>query len=288
MNTNKKIFVIVAIAFMQINISYAQKCEGGYMSIPDELRTYVKSSFINKINNGSIQLENLKSTHQNCWVVYSDRAQNKLLTQRGMPNNDELDYMEPLVVKEVLGNIDTMSNGYIFGKIFLTSDSVDGEELIFSLARPINDPNGNPLIISKDIDIDTAEEIIRTSQELSFTTDKTYDLEIYKFIADVSYYDQTIKNSRVFFKLIDERLPRGYFGYTEENISKMVITSIIRNYALISELYNTQKRLTNEIISNWVGSSTWEPDFKSYWQNSGQILPSRLLSYLSSELSINI
>jgi len=191
-------------------------------------------------------------------------------------------------VQEVLGNIDTMSNGYIFGKIFLTSDSVDGEELIFSLARPINDPNGNPLIISKDIDIDTAEEIIRTSQELSFTTDKTYDLEIYKFIADVSYYDQTIKNSRVFFKLIDERLPRGYFGYTEENISKMVITSIIRNYALISELYNTQKRLTNEIISNWVGSSTWEPDFKSYWQNSGQILPSRLLSYLSSELSINI
>ena len=191
-------------------------------------------------------------------------------------------------VQEVLGNIDTMSNGYIFGKIFLTSDSVDGEELIFSLARPINDPNGNPLIISKDIDIDTAEEIIRTSQELSFTTDKTYDLEIYKFIADVSYYDQTIKNSRVFFKIIDERLPRGYFGYTEENISKMVITSIIRNYALISELYNTQKRLTNEIISNWVGSSTWEPDFKSYWQNSGQILPSRLLSYLSSELSINI
>jgi hypothetical protein len=191
-------------------------------------------------------------------------------------------------VQEVLGNIDTMSNGYIFGKIFLTSDSVDGEELIFSLARPINDPNGNPLIISKDIDIDTAEEIIITSQELSFTTDKTYDLEIYKFIADVSYYDQTIKNSRVFFKIIDERLPRGYFGYTEENISKMVITSIIRNYALISELYNTQKRLTNEIISNWVGSSTWEPDFKSYWQNSGQILPSRLLSYLSSELSINI
>ena len=191
-------------------------------------------------------------------------------------------------VQEVLGNIDTMSNGYIFGKIFLTSDSVDGEELIFSLARPINDPNGNPLIISKDIDINTAEEIIRTSQELSFTTDKTYDLEIYKFIADVSYYDQTIKNSRVFFKIIDERLPRGYFGYTEENISKMVITSIIRNYALISELYNTQKRLTNEIISNWVGSSTWEPDFKSYWQNSGQILPSRLLSYLSSELSINI
>ena len=191
-------------------------------------------------------------------------------------------------VQEVLGNIDTMSDGYIFGKVFLTSDSVDGEELIFSLAKPINDPNGSPLIISRDIDIDTAEEIIRTSQELSFTTDKTYSLELYKFIADVSFYDQTIKNSRVFFKLIDERLPRGYFGYTEENISKIIISSIIRNYALISEQYSTQKNLTKDIISNWVGSSTWDPDFTTYWKSSGQLLPTRLLSYLSSELSINI
>ena len=88
--------------------------------------------------------------------------------------------------------------------------------------------------------------------------------------------------------MIDERLPRGYFGYTEETISKLVISSIIRNYALISEQYNTQKNLTNSIITNWVGSSTWEPDFVTYWQNSGQLLPARLLTYLSSELSINI
>jgi hypothetical protein len=181
-----------------------------------------------------------------------------------------------------------MSDGYIFGKVFLTSDSTVGEALTFSLARPKNDPNGSPLIISKDVDISTAEEIIKTSQELSFTTNKTYQLEIYKFIADISYYDGTIKNSRVFFKLIDERLPRGYFGYTEENISKIVIGSIIRNYRLISEQYNTQKNFTKEIISNWVGSSTWEPDFQSYWKNSNQLLPSRLLTYLSSELSINI
>ena len=201
-----------------------------------------------------------------------------------LPSGNEQGY----TIQEVLGNIDTMSDGYIFGKVFLTSDSTDGTELVFSLARPINDPNGNPLVISKDIDIDTAEEIIRTSQELSFTTDKTYKLELYKFIADVSYYDQTIKNSRVFFRLIDERLPRGYFGYTEETISKLVISSIIRNYALISEQYNIQKNLTNSIITNWVGSSTWEPDFVTYWQNSGQLLPARLLTYLSSELSINI
>lgn len=201
-----------------------------------------------------------------------------------LPTGNEQGY----TIQQILGNIDTMSNGYVFGKVFLTSDNTGGQAITFSLARPINSPNGSPLIISKDIDIDTAEEIIKTSQELSFTTNKTYQLEIYKFIADVSYYDGTIKNSRVFFKLIDERLPRGYFGYTEENISKIVVASIIRNYSLISEQYNTQKSLTKEIITNWAGSSTWDPDFKSYWQSSGKLLPTRLLSYLSSELSINI
>jgi hypothetical protein len=201
-----------------------------------------------------------------------------------LPSGNEEGY----TIQQVLGNIDTMSDGYIFGKIFLTSDNTSGQEIIFSLARPKNKPSGNPLIISKDIDMETAEEIIKTSQDLSFTPNKTYSIEIYKFIADVSYYDQTIKNSRVFFKLIDERLPRGFFGYTEESISKLVTSTVIRNYALISEQYNTQKNLTKSIITNWVGSSTWDPDFASYWQSSEKILPSRLLSYLSSELSINI
>ena len=91
-----------------------------------------------------------------------------------VPGGNEQGY----TVQQILGNLDTMSDGYIFGKVFLTSDDTEGEALTFSLARPINDPNGSPLIISKDIDISTAEEIIRTSQELSFTTNKTHKHEI--------------------------------------------------------------------------------------------------------------
>jgi hypothetical protein len=200
------------------------------------------------------------------------------------PTNNEIGY----TISEVLGNLDTMSDGYVFGKVFLTSDGVDGQELIFSIARPTGDPSGYPLIVSKDIDIKTAEEIIANSTELSFTTTKDYEIELYKFIADVNYYDQTIKNSRVFFKILDNRQPRGYFGYSEENLSKIVISSIIRNYVSISEQYNTQKSLTFEIITSWVASSDWSPDFASYWRSNPQPLPSRLLSYLSSELSINI
>lgn len=201
-----------------------------------------------------------------------------------LPSGNE----QGFTIQQILGNLDLMSDGYIFGKVFLTSDAISGEAITFALARPASDPSGQPLIISKDIDIETAEEILRTSNDLSFTTNKTYQLELYKFIADVSYYDQTIKNSRVFFKLLDDRKPRGYFGYTEEDISKLIISSIIRNYGIISEQYNTQKNFTNQIITNWVGSSAWTPDFVSFWKNYEKSLPSRLLSYLSTELSITI
>ena len=77
-----------------------------------------------------------------------------------LPTGNEQGY----TIQQILGNLDIMSDGYIFGKVFLTSDSSEGEELTFSLARPKSDPNGSPLIISKDIDISTAEEIIKTSQ----------------------------------------------------------------------------------------------------------------------------
>ena len=77
-------------------------------------------------------------------------------TNEEFPTNNETGF----TIFEVLGNIDTMSDGYVFGKVFLTSD-ISGLSITFSLARPINNPTGNPLIISKDIDIETAEEIIK-------------------------------------------------------------------------------------------------------------------------------
>ena len=101
MNIKHKSFLITIIACLQLTIFQAQTCDDGYLSTPDELKKNVKSSFISKINNGTILLDNLKSTNQTCWIVYSDRSKNKLLTERGMENGEELDYMEPLVVKEV-------------------------------------------------------------------------------------------------------------------------------------------------------------------------------------------
>ena len=192
-------------------------------------------------------------------------------------------------VTDILGNIYESSNAYAFGVIYLTSDVSDGEELVFSLARPSSAPGGDPFLISKDVSLDDAENIITTSLDFVYPVPaKDYYLEIYKFIADIEIYDNTIKNSRVFFKIIDERKPRGYFGYSEEKISKVMVPQIIRNYQSIQELYNIQKVYVRSIIDSWVGSNDWSPDFVNFWRNSNKTLPTPLLNYLQNEMSIII
>lgn len=192
-------------------------------------------------------------------------------------------------ITDILGSINESSNAYAFGIIYLTSDAVDGEELVFSLARPSSAPSGDPLLISKDVSLDDAENIIRTSLDFVYPVpSKDYFLEIYKFIADIEIYDQTVKNSRVFFKIIDERKPRGYFGYSEEKISRIMVPQIIRNYQSIQELYNIQKVYVRSIMDSWVGSNDWSPSFVNFWRNSNKTLPTPLLNYLQNEMSIII
>lgn len=192
-------------------------------------------------------------------------------------------------ITDILGNIDQSSNAYAFGAIYLTSDAVDGEEIVFSLARPSSAPNGDPFVIYKDISLSDAENIIKTSLDFVYPApSKDYYLEIYKFIADIEIYDQTISNSRVFFKIIDERKPRGYFGYSEEKLSKVMVPQIIRNYQSIQELYSAQKMFVRKIMDSWVGSDDWSPNFVNFWRNSGKTLPTPLLNYLQNEMSIII
>ena len=192
-------------------------------------------------------------------------------------------------IYEILGNIENISDAYIFGAIYLTSDEGDGEGLSFSLARPLSSPSTGPFIIGKDISLEEAKDIASSSEEIIYPVPaKDYSLEVYKFVADVDFYNKSLSASRVFIHLIDERKPRGYFGYTEESLAKSLTPQVIRNYSSIQEQYNTHKILVKRIISSWVGSSDWSPSFISYWQSSTQPLPSALSSFLSIELGINI
>lgn len=192
-------------------------------------------------------------------------------------------------ITDIFGGIDKMSDGYVIGAIYLTSDAGDNEEIVFSLARPSAEPNGVPIIFSKDVNLETMKELVLYTNELTYPNpNKDYFIEIYKFIADVTYYDQTVKNSRAFFTLIDERKPRGYFGYSDEKLSKIIVPQVISNYGIISELYNTQKNLVKQIINSWAGSSAWNPSFVDYWNNSSKSLPADLENFLDNELGIRL
>ena len=82
-------------------------------------------------------------------------------TNLSFPTGDQIG----LSVYDMLGPIDEMSDGYVFGAIYLANDEY-GSSLYISLARPANDYNGDPLIISKDIDQKTAEDILLNSNYL--------------------------------------------------------------------------------------------------------------------------
>ena len=195
---------------------------------------------------------------------------------------------EGFSVYDMLGPLDKMSDGYVFGAIYLANDEF-GSSLYISLARPASDYNGDPLIISKDIDEKTAEDILLNSNELVFPEyNPDYHIVIYKFLADVQHYDQSIKNSRVFFKLYDLRQPRGYFGFNDQTLNQFITPVVIRNYEQIIEIYNNQHSLVKTIISNWVGNSGWDPDFTTYWSVSQDGLPAELADFIEKELGISI
>jgi len=205
-------------------------------------------------------------------------------TNLSFPTGDQIG----LSVYDMLGPIDEMSDGYVFGAIYLANDEY-GSSLYISLARPANDYNGDPLIISKDIDQKTAEDILLNSNEIVFPEyNPDYHIVVYKFLADVQYYDQTINNSRVFFKLFDLRQPRGYFGFNDQTLNQFITPVVIRNYEQITEIYNSQHSLVKTIIANWVGNSGWDPNFTTYWSVSEDGLPAELADFIEKELGINI
>lgn len=195
---------------------------------------------------------------------------------------------ESFSVYDMLGPLDEMSDGYVFGAVYLANDQY-GTSLYISLARPANDYNGDPIVVSKDIDEKTAEDILLNSSEIVFPEyNPDYHIVVYKFLADVHYYDQSIDKSRVFFKLYDLRQPRGYFGFNDQTLNQFITPVVIRNYEQILEIYNNQNTLLKAIISSWVGNSGWDPDFKTYWSVSEDGLPDALETYIQNELGISI
>jgi hypothetical protein len=106
-----------------------------------------------------------------------------------------------------------ISDCYVFGAIYLTT-SGSGENIEISLAKFASNVAGINVILSKDISIEEAQDILLNSTDIVFpepTGSANTSVMLYKFIVDVDVYKDIFREDRATINLLDVRKPRGYF-----------------------------------------------------------------------------
>lgn len=203
---------------------------------------------------------------------------------------DSTSNTDSLKLSDILSTNTEISDCYVFGAIYLTT-SGSGENIEISLAKFANDVAGTDVILSKDISIDDAKDILLNSTDIVFpepTGSANTSILLYKFIVDVDIYKDVYRKDRATVKLFDVRKPRGYFGLTDEVLFSTMATKIIDADNDISTLQSTALDTLKGVVQKWVETASWSPDFVSYWTTAVPSIPSELKDFLAAELGIII
>lgn len=186
-------------------------------------------------------------------------------------------------ITEILGSNTNIANCYVFAAVYLTATN-SGIDVQFSLGKSVDDETGEVFILGKDVDIDTAKNILQFNNQIVFpqpdNTDQ-YTL-LYKVILDISLYDGTEKNSRASIVVLDERKPRSFYSISEENASAIITPSMFIFNTNHNFMLETQFNSLSQIVNDWVNLDSWDPDFATYWYNSEIPLPNDLKNFIIS------
>jgi hypothetical protein len=189
-------------------------------------------------------------------------------------------------IQDIISFSNTYKNCYLFGSVFLV---LNGSSTIIttSLSKPVLDPSSSvPLIICKDIELQDAIDMISLSSEISTTSGYATDLELFKFVFDIDYYDGDSKTARLGLYLIDNRKTRGVLPYADEDLSFSFISTLNQNYINNQRIYDKTKSNIKLIVNDWVSLSSWDPSFVGYWTTPGNTLPTNLKNFLQNEIGI--
>ena len=189
-------------------------------------------------------------------------------------------------IQDIISFSNTYKNCYLFGSVFLV---LNGSSTVIttSLSKPALDPSSSvPLIICKDIELQDAIDMISLSSEISTTSGYATDLELFKFVFDIDYYDGDSKTARLGLYLIDNRTTRGVLPYADEDLSFSFISTLNQNYINNQRIYDKTKSNIKLIVNDWVFLSSWDPSFVGYWTTPGNTLPTNLKNFLQNELGI--
>lgn len=231
------------------NLSFGKKNAPEYLNTPDAFYSYCKQTILDRIYDGTDLLENYctpeKINNTKSWMVYSDRADNRVYhsTNLSQPKDAKfyLDFMEPLAVKEVMGNwlhvyrlIDEDNNQHV------DLGWVPASNLVLSSYAMLN-TNGTPQKAMTLISFTDVDE----------TTNIPAEVGRYKFFANPAMSGREIKVSRTF---------RIYFVLKELNGVKLLSEAdVINNQNKTMIQARTGGWMANFHITNWEHRVCLEP-----------------------------
>ncbi len=185
---------------------------------------------------------------------------------------------------DLLGTNTDIQNCYAFGAFYLS----DNDEIVNVLGIPANSTRVEPLIISNDISLDEAIDLLKNNEVLYFPAPTSNSVILYKYVISIDFYDGVLRNTRALMYLVDYRKPRGYFGFTDEKVSQSFTKNIINNKTYIYQLFSTLQNNVETIVRSWINLDSWDPSFVDYWENSTTPMPDELKTYINNELGIII
>lgn len=184
---------------------------------------------------------------------------------------------------------------YAFANIYLTQNGTDlGSDLPLcqvSLEILRGQTGGSPLLMTKDLDLSTVLNMIYSDEIPDAEKPQEDSLNIFNVLIDIHYLDPdnpALKNVDLYF--IDKRLPRGWGGFADEDMSVYLTTFLTSKYLDYLDLIETIEVSIYNVIRNWINMRIWTPNFIDFWndpENSGK-MPDRLKEYLNKKFSIII
>jgi hypothetical protein len=238
-----------------------------------------------KLNYGLSYLDPSKPEMMKNILVFGKGLSYNSDTRVELPN--ETDNQFGFSASDILSNLTEISNCYVLGAAWLTSN----DQIEFSLCKSKLSLYENTCIYSKDISFEDIEDILKYNTDIVFpypTNNSSSSVMLFKFILDVEKYVNEYKKDRVFIFVRDERKPRGYFGLPEEILYTKIAPRVIQANQDVINLESDLLLNIKTLVQKWIDLDGWSPDFQTYWETANPQLPKELRDFISNEIGINV
>ena len=238
-----------------------------------------------KLNYGLSYLDPSKPEMMKNILVFGKGLSYNSDTRVELPN--ETDNQFGFSASDILSNLTEISNCYVLGAAWLTSN----DQIEFSLCKSKLSLYENTCIYSKDISFEDIEDILKYNTDIVFpypTNNSSSSVMLFKFILDVEKYVNEYKKDRVFIFVRDERKPRGYFGLPEEILYTKIASRVIQANQDVINLESDLLLNIKTLVQKWIDLDGWSPDFQTYWETANPQLPKELRDFISNEIGINV